>query len=249
MARPRDVTELQQKTFLQLVTDLDRVQKKQYYTHDLDLEARISNYELAAKMQLAASNVADLSKKTEVTKKLYGFDDAKTKNFGACCLMARRLVENGVRFVTVVNGGWDHHTNIKEDLPNVCYNTDRGAAALIADLHGRGLLDQTLVMWGGEFGRLPTVEQVIAKPGRDHNPHGFSVWMAGGGLKPGFDFGDTDELGYAALDQYKVTHSDVHATILHLLGLDFKTLTFEHEGRDESLVGINQTRVITEILS
>ena len=249
VARPEDVTEQQQKTFLQLVTGLDRVQKKQNYAHDLDLEARISNYELAAKMQLAASNVADLSKETDVTKKLYGFDDAQTKNFGACCLMARRLVENGVRFVTVVNGGWDHHTNIKEDLPKVCYNTDKGVAALITDLHGRGLLGQTLVIWGGEFGRLPTVEQVIAKPGRDHNPHGFSVWMAGGGLKPGFDFGDTDELGYSAIEQYKVTHSDVHATILHLLGLDFKTLTFEHEGRDESLIGINAARVITEIFA
>ena len=249
VARPRDVTEQQQSTFLQLVTGLDRVQKKRDYAHDLDLEARISNYELAAKMQLAASNVADLSKETDATKKLYGFDDAKTKNFGACCLMARRLVENGVRFVTVVNGGWDHHTNIKEDLPKVCYNTDRGVAALIADLHGRGLLEQTLVVWGGEFGRLPTIEQLIAKPGRDHNPHGFSVWMAGGGLKPGFDFGDTDEIGYSALEQYKVTHSDIHATILHLLGLDFNKLTFEHEGRNESLIGVNPARVITEILS
>jgi uncharacterized protein (DUF1501 family) len=163
--------------------------------------------------------------------------------------MARRLVENGVRFVTVVNGGWDHHGNIKEDLVKVCYRTDRGIYGLLTDLHSRGLLDSTLVVWGGEFGRLPTIERETERPGRDHNPHGFSIWMAGGGLKAGYDFGDTDELGYAALPEHKVTHSDVHATILRLLGLDFKKLTFEYEGRDESLIGVNPARVITEVLS
>jgi arylsulfatase A-like enzyme len=151
--------------------------------------------------------------------------------------------------VTVVNGGWDHHTNIREDLASVCYRTDCGTAALLDDLKSRGLLDSTLVVWGGEFGRLPTIEQVIPKPGRDHNPHGFSIWMAGGGLKSGFDFGNTDELGYTAIDSHKVTHSDVHATILQLLGLDFQKLTFDYEGRAESLIGVNPARVITEILS
>jgi uncharacterized protein (DUF1501 family) len=163
--------------------------------------------------------------------------------------MARRLVEHGVRFVTIVNGGWDHHSNIKEDLPEVCYRTDKGVAALLTDLNSRGLLDSTLVIWGSEFGRLPTVEQVTARPGRDHNPHGFSIWMAGAGLKRGFDFGQTDELGYAASGPVKLTHSDVHATILRLLGLDFKKLTFEYEGRQESLIGVNPARVITEVLA
>ena len=249
VTRPKGVTEDQQKSFLSMVNTLNQAQKKQGYSLDLDLEARIANYELAARMQLAASDVADLSKETEATKKLYGFDDPATKHYGACCLMARRLVEHGVRFVTVVNGGWDHHTNIQGDLPKVCNATDRGTAALIQDLKSRGLLDSTLVVWGGEFGRLPTIEMVIPKPGRDHNPHGFLMWMAGAGLKPGFDFGATDEFGYAALEESKITHSDVHATILHLLGLDYKALTFEHEGRDESLIGINPARVVKELLS
>jgi len=247
--RPRGVTEKEQKGFLRLVNDFNRLQMKEHYSNDNDLEARIANYELAARMQLTATDVADLSKETEATKKLYGMDDPKTANFSTCCLMARRLVESGVRFVTVVNGGWDHHTNIKEDLVEVCYRTDKGVAALLADLHSRGLLESTLVVWGGEFGRLPSIERESERPGRDHNPHGFSIWMAGGGLKRGYDFGDTDELGYAALEEYKVTHSDVHATILRLLGLDFKELTFEYEGRDESLIGVNPARVITEVLS
>jgi uncharacterized protein DUF1501 len=248
IARPKGVTEEEQRSFLRLVNDLNRVQKKQKYSRDFDLEARIANYELAARMQLAATKVADLSKETDATKKLYGMDDPKTANFSTCCLMARRLVENGVRFVTVVNGGWDHHDNIKADLPQVCYRTDHGIAGLLSDLKSRGLLESTLVVWGGEFGRLPTIERVGPRPGRDHNPHGFSIWMAGGGLKAGFDFGDTDDIGYAAVDG-RLTHSDVHATILHLLGLDFKKLTFEWEGRDESLTGINPARVVTEILA
>ncbi len=249
IARPKEITESDQKGFLSLVNGLNRVQKKQNYAEDMEMEARIANYELAARMQLAASDVADLAKETEATKKLYGFDDPKTKNYGACCLMARRMVEKGVRFVTVVNGGWDHHTNIKQDLPKVCFSTDRGVSALLTDLAGRGLLDSTLVVYGGEFGRLPTVEQVSQRPGRDHNPHGFTVWMAGGGLKQGFNFGDTDEIGYAALDEFKLTHSDIHATILHMLGLDFKKLTFPHEGRNESLIGVSPARVIKEIFA
>src|SRR5262249_55259564 len=128
IARPKDVGEEEQRSFLRLVNDLNRVQKKQKYSRDQDLEARIANYELAARMQLSATQVADLSEETEATRKLYGLDDSKTSNFGTCCLRARRLVEHGVRFVTVVNGGWDHHTNIKEDLPEVCYRTDKGIA-------------------------------------------------------------------------------------------------------------------------
>lgn len=249
IARPKDVTEQEQLNFLRLVNDLNRVQKQASYPQDAELEARIANYELAARMQLAAATVADLKQESAATRKLYGMDDPKTANFSTCCLMARRLVENGVRFVTVVNGGWDHHDNIKPDLAEVSYRTDAGIAGLLTDLKARGLLDSTLVIWGGEFGRLPTIERLTAKPGRDHNPHGFSIWMAGGGLKPGYDFGDTDELGYAALEPHKCTHSDVHATVLHLLGLDYKKLTFEYEGRSESLIGINPARVLTEVLS
>ena len=245
--RPKGISEEQQQDFLRLVNALNRAQKKEHYAKDAELDARIANYELAARMQLAATRVGDISSETEATRKLYGMDDPKRANFSACCLMARRLVEAGVRFVTVVNGGWDHHNNIKADLPDVCYRTDKGIAGLLADLKARGLLDSTLVVWGGEFGRLPTVETLVGNPGRDHNPHGFSIWMAGGGLKPGFDFGMTDELGYAVVGQ-KHTHSDVHATILHLLGLDYQKLTFEYEGRNESLIGVNPARVIQEVL-
>jgi hypothetical protein len=249
VARPKDVSHEEQLGFLRLVNDLNRVQKRRRYANDQELEARIANYELAARMQLAATDVADLSNETAATRQLYGMDDPKTANFSTCCLMARRLVERGVRFVTVVNGGWDHHTNIKADLPDVCYRTDHGVAGLITDLKSRGLLESTLVMWGGEFGRLPTVERVSARPGRDHNPHGFSIFLAGGGVKRGFDFGDTDEIGYAALGSEKFTHSHVHATVLRLLGLDYKKLTFEYEGRAESLTGVNPARVIDEIFS
>jgi hypothetical protein len=249
VSRPKDVSAGEQTSFLQLVNDLNRLHKERGHQRDLDLEARISNYELAAKMQLAATDAADLSRETEATRKLYGLDDPKTGNYGKCCLLARRLVERGVRFVTVVNGDWDHHNAIEEGLTKACYRNDQGSSGLIQDLKSRGLLESTLVVWGGEFGRLPTIETPRGKPGRDHNPHGFSIWMAGGGLKPGFDFGDTDEFGYRALDPYKVTHSDVHATILHLLGLDYRKLTFEYEGRHESLIGVNPARVITEVLS
>jgi hypothetical protein len=248
ISRPKDITEQQQTSFLKLVNNLNRVQKQEHYARDLDLDARIANYELAARMQLAATKVADLTKETEATKKLYGMDNPNTSNFSTCCLMARRLVENGVRFVTIVNGGWDHHDNIKNDLPQVCERTDRGIAGLLADLKSRGLLESTQVICGGEFGRLPTIERATAKPGRDHNPHGFSIWMAGAGLKRGFDFGDTDELGYAAVGD-KLTHSDVHATVLHLLGIDYKNLTFENEGRNESLIGVNPARVVNEVLA
>src|SRR5215472_7062028 len=170
VARPKEVTEDQQRNFLKLVNDLNRAQKKEHYSRDAELDARIANYELAARMQLAATRVGDISAETEATRKLYGMDDPKRANFSSCCLMARRLVEAGVRFVTVVNGGWDHHNNIKADLPGVCYRTDKGIAGLLADLKALGLLDSTLVVWGGEFGRLPTVETLVGNPGRDHNP-------------------------------------------------------------------------------
>jgi hypothetical protein len=246
---PKDVTGEQQSRLLRLVNNLNRQQKKEHYPLDEDLEARIKNYELAARMQLAATEIADLSKETQATKKLYGLDSGKDSSFGASCLAARRLVERGVRFVTVVVGNWDHHNAIQDGLPTMCSHIDKGMAALLIDLKSRGLLDSTLVYWGGEFGRLPTIEDLQGKPGRDHNPHGFTVFMAGGGLKPGFEYGDTDEIGYNAIPEYKLTHSDLHATIQHLLGLDFKKLSFEHEGRNETLVGVNPARVITEVLS
>jgi len=150
ISRPKMVTAEEQRSFLQWVNNLNRAQMADH-PRDLELEARIANYELAARMQLAAADVADLSKESDATKRLYGMDDPKTANFSACCLLARRLIESGVRFVTVVSGGWDHNTNIEADLAEVCYQTDRGIAALLTDLNGRGLLPTTLVIWCGEW--------------------------------------------------------------------------------------------------
>ena len=246
--RPADVSAEQQAQFLDLVNGLNRMHR-QSYPLDSDFETRISNYELAARMQMSATQAADISKESAATRAMYGVDDAESGPYGARCLLARRLVEKGVRFVSVINGGWDHHSRIEDDIQRLCKRTDQGVAALIRDLKSRGLLDETLVVWAGEFGRLPTIQSNEAKPGRDHNPYGFNIWMAGGGVKAGADYGQTDDLGYAAVEEFKLGHADVHATILHLLGLDFKKLTFEYEGRDESLTGVVPARVIHEVLS
>jgi uncharacterized protein (DUF1501 family) len=251
--RPKDMSAEQQSELLGIISGLNRRQQKAYPL-DQDLESRISNYELAARMQLEATRVADLSNESEATKALYGIDDKISGPFSRNCLLARRLVESGVRFVTVISGtgggaGWDCHNNIQGSLPGLCQSIDRGMYGLLTDLKSRGMLDDTLVVWSGEFGRLPTIEAKNVRPGRDHNPYGFSMWMAGGGVKPGIDYGDTDELGYAALTEYRLGHSDVHATIQHLFGLDFKKNTFSYEGRDETLVGVNEARVVNEILT
>ncbi len=246
--RPEDVSESQQLEFLKLVKGFNRLHQKDYPL-DQEFETRISNYELAARMQLSAMDVADISKESDATRALYGVDDPKSGGYGARCLLARRLIEKGVRFVTVINGGWDHHSNIKENIEVLCKRTDQGVAALLSDLKSRGMLDETLVVWSGEFGRLPTIQSNDAKPGRDHNPYGFNMWMAGGGVKAGAEYGQTDELGYAAVEEFKLGHSDVHATIFNQLGLDYRKLTFEYEGRNESLVGVTPARVITEVLA
>jgi hypothetical protein len=250
--RPDSMSVEQQKRLLGMVKDLDREQKAQYYPLDQDLESRIANYELAARMQLEALKVANFNEESEATKKLYGIDEKVAGPFSKLCLMARRLAESDVRFIQVYAGGggnWDTHNNIEGQLPGLCQYIDQGMSALLIDLAQRGMLDDTLVLWSGEFGRLPTIQAKNSKPGRDHNPYGFSTWMAGGGLKPGFDFGRTDDLGYAADKDFKTTHSDVHATVQHVLGLDYKKNTFPYEGRDESLVGVNPARVITELFA
>jgi len=253
--RPDDVSVEEQVRLLDAVGDLNRIQmQSRNVRFDHEFEARIKNYELAARMQLEAMKVADTSNETEATKKLYGMDDPISKEFGNRCLLARRLVESGVRFVQIISGtgggsGWDTHRNIRGALPGLCHSIDKPLAGLVKDLKSRGMLEDTLVVWSSEFGRLPTIEAQTGDPGRDHNPFGFNMWMAGGGVAPGVDYGMTDELGYAAVPEFDVTHSHIHATILHLLGLDFKKLTYKYEGRDESLVGVNPARVVTEILA
>lgn len=247
--RPESMSLDQQRRLLDMVENLNR-QQNRAYPLDQDLESRIANYELAARMQVEALKVADLSEESEATKKLYGIDERVAGPFSKLCLMARRLSERGVRFVQVYGGGggnWDTHNNIEGQLPGLCQYIDQGMSALLIDLEQRGMLKDTLVVWSGEFGRLPTIEAKNSKPGRDHNPYGFSMWMAGAGMKPGFDFGQSDELGYAAVKEHRVGHSDIHATIQHMLGIDFKKNTFPYEGRDESLVGVTPARVLNEL--
>ncbi len=216
---------------------------------DPQLEGVIGSFELAYRMQKVAPEVLDLSRESAETHKLYGIGKEPTDTFGRQCLLARRMIEAGVRFVQVSSGyHWDHHGNIERDLPTSAAKTDQPAAALVADLARRGLLDDTLVLWAGEFGRTP-VSQVSknAPPGRDHNPHGYTIWLAGGGVKPGHAHGETDDFGYLATKD-KVHMHDLHATILHLLGLDHEKLTYRFAGRDFRLTDV-YGHVVREILA
>ena len=213
------------------------------------LEARIDSYELAARMQTAATDALDISGESATTKKLYGIDQDATREYGTRCLIARRLVEYGVRFVQLFLNGqpWDNHQNIHGALPGICRRTDQPAAALVTDLKQRGLLDSTVVHWGGEIGRLPVV-QSRSKPGRDHNGQGFSTWLAGGGFKPGTIYGETDEVGHRAVVN-KVTANDYQATLLHLFGLDHNGLVYHHNGQQKKLTAGRPARVVTDILA
>jgi hypothetical protein len=218
-----------------------------------DLEARIASFQLAARMQLVASEALNLSQETAETQRLYGLDDPLTREYGSNCLLARRLIERGVRFVQVYTSAqyWDHHSRIVGDLPACCRRTDKPVAALIKDLKRRGLLDTTIVHWGGEMGRLPVIQgggTNRAAIGRDHNVYGFSMWLAGGGFKGGHIHGATDDFGYRAVRD-RVGPSDYHATLLHLLGLDSQRLAFRHGTRELRLVdGEPPGRIVRELL-
>jgi uncharacterized protein (DUF1501 family) len=199
-------------------------------------EGRIQSFETAFRMQAAAPAVQDLTKETAETHQLYGIDDKVTENFGRQCLMARRFAEAGVRFVQCTHSyKWDQHENLKRDHTNNAREVDRPIAGLLADLKRRGLLKDTLVLWGGEFGRTPVAQ---GKDGRDHNPHGFTMFLAGGGVKAGLSHGATDDYGYHATEDRVHIH-DLHATILHLLGLDHTKLTYRHAGRDFRLTDVH----------
>ena len=205
---------------------------------DSDLEARISSFELAFRMQQEAPEAFDLSRESPATHRLYGTDHPVTELFGRQCLLARRLAERGVRFIQLFdapkNNAWDHHSGLREDLPKRCAAVDQPIAALLTDLKSRGLLEDTLVLWGGEFGRTPTAE---GTNGREHHPFGFTMWMAGGGVRGGHVHGATDDFGWHAV-QDKVHVHDLHATILHLMGLDHKRLTYRFAGRDYRLTDV-----------
>ena len=232
-----------------LLGRLDQIHKHNH-PGEAQLDARIASYELAARMQLEASDALDISKETDATREMYGIGDDATDSYGKRCLMARRLAERGVRYIQIyVNGNlWDHHTNLESGMRACSLRTDKPVAGLLADLKQRGLLKDTLVIWGAEFGRLPISQLGGASDGRDHNPRGFSIWMAGAGLKPGMSYGNTDELGYKAVEN-PVSVTDWQATVLHMLGLDYQRLTIDQNGLKEKLTSVYEARIVKEIFA
>jgi hypothetical protein len=222
----------------------------QAHPGEADLEARIASYELAAAMQTAATEALDLTREPEHIHKLYGLDQPLTREYGSRCLVARRLIERGVRYVQLFLGGqpWDNHQSLKKGLSDICQRTDRPAAALVTDLKQRGLLDTTLVHWGGEIGRLPVSEGTLDENcGRDHNGQGFSIWMAGGGIRGGMTYGETDEVGHRAAVNV-VTPNDYQATVFRLMGLDHSKLVYQFNGREQQITDGRPARIVQEIL-
>lgn len=238
----------------QNLTFLQKLNRRHLEEHpgEADLEARIASYELAAAMQTAATEALDISRETAATHALYGIDDPATQEYGTRCLIARRLVERGVRFVQLFLGGqpWDSHSSIRSSLPAICKRTDKPSAGLVKDLKQRGMLDSTVVHWGGEIGRLPVTEVRgdANAAGRDHNGQGFSMWVAGGGFRPGMTFGETDEFGHRAVTNV-VTPNDFQATLFHLFGLDHTQLSFLHSGREQQITAGREARLLREIMA
>jgi membrane-anchored protein YejM (alkaline phosphatase superfamily) len=250
LANPKDVTDERQRKKLALLAELNR-QHAASRPEQTELEARIASYELAFRMQAAAPEAVDFTRESTKTLELYGVGKKPTDEFGRNCLIARRLVERGVRFVQLYSGGghledtWDAHQSVEKNHGQHAAEVDQPISALLTDLAARGLLDSTLVVWGGEFGRMPFSEGKN-EPGRNHNPYGFSMWFAGAGVKGGMTYGATDEFGFEAVEKKAHVH-DLHATILHLMGLDHEKLTYFHQGRHERLTDV-AGRVVTEIL-
>jgi hypothetical protein len=246
LAPPPERNQAAQRARLDFVQQLNR-RHHAARREDSDLEARIAVYELAYRMQAAAPDAVDLSRETAQTQRLYGLDERATERMGRCCLLARRLVERGVRFVQIYCGSgskWDAHANVEENHARYCRESDQPIAGLLKDLKRRGLLESTLVVWGGEFGRTPMSE---SGNGRDHNPFGFTMWLAGGGIKGGLTYGATDDIGLYAVED-KVHVHDLHATLLHCLGINHRKLTYLYNGRDERAT-INGGKVIQALLS
>lgn len=232
---------------LELLKDLDRLKRPGVHSiADAEMDARIESFELAFRMQTEAPEVLDISGESKSINRLYGIDGGPTDDFGRQCLLARRMSESGVRFIQVSHRYWDQHGSLRQKHAELAKQVDQPIAGLLTDLKQRGLLDDTLVIWGAEFGRTSTA-QGAGKNGRDHNPHGFTYWMAGGGVKAGFSYGETDEFGYYATHN-KVHVHDLHATILHLLGLDHERLTYKYGGRDFRLTDV-EGNVVDSILA
>lgn len=236
-----------------LISELDQIHRDDHPGYP-QLDARLSSYELAARMQLSTSDALNIAQESSKTLELYGIGKEPTDSYGRRCLYARRLVERGVRFVQLFIDGqiWDNHSKIATDLKSACDRTDKPIAALLTDLKDRGLIDETLVLWGGEMGRLPIAQIGKDKPkhmaGRDHNKQAMCAWMAGGGVKAGYVHGETDELGFAATHD-KVSVTQWHATVLRLLGLDHHQLTFHRNGLDERLTGVEEVQPVAALIS
>jgi hypothetical protein len=251
LVRPTAMTDAEQRHQLDFLKELNQIHRQKFEAES-ELAARIESFELAYRMQMAAPETIDLDKEPAHIQELYGLSDPACQHFARQCLIARRLLERGVRYVQIYSGGmenqlsWDGHIDIKGNHAQFAAETDKPVAALLTDLAQRGLLDDTLVIWGGEFGRLP-IAQTGQKPGRDHNPHCFTLWLAGGGAKGGVSYGESDEVGYKAAVN-KVHINDIHATILHLLGIDHKQLTYKYNGRRFRLTDV-AGQVIREVLA
>jgi uncharacterized protein (DUF1501 family) len=249
---PAGVTNASQRRSLDLLKTLNEEHLRDHQAES-ELAARIESYELAYRMQTEALRAVDVERETAETRALYGIDEKQTADFGRKCLIARRLIENGVRFIQLYSGGghiedtWDGHNDCITNHRTHAGETDKPIAALIADLKRIGLWDDTLLVWGGEFGRTPTSEGV-GKPGRDHDWHGFSMWLAGGGVRGGQAIGATDEFGFRAVED-RCHVSDLHATILHLMGIDHKRLTFPHQGLNQRLTGVEERKVLMKAIA
>ncbi len=238
--------DLQSDTF-SLINRLNR--RRMEIVHDPEIATRIASFEMAARLQTSAPALMDLNSETAETLSLYGCDPGKP-SFARACLLARRMVERGVRYVSIFHSGWDAHSNVRGNVANNCKTTDQASAALVTDLKQRGMLDETLVLWGGEFGRTPMVESNAAlgrAQGRDHHPQAFTIWMAGGGIRPGVTLGATDDFGFH-ITENPVHIYDLQATLLHCLGLDHERLTFHHAGRDFRLTDVHG-EVVKQVLS
>ncbi|MDA1276754.1 MAG: DUF1501 domain-containing protein [Verrucomicrobia bacterium] len=252
LATPAGTSETTQRNSLDLLNQLNQ-EHLSSKPGESELAARIQSYELAYRMQTSAATAVDLSRESQRTREMYGLDQKLTADFGTKCLITRRLLEKGVRFVQLYSGGghiedtWDGHNDCISNHKLHAGETDRPIAALMADLKRTGLWDETLIVWGGEFGRTPTSEGVD-KPGRDHDWHGFSMWLAGAGVKGGQAIGATDELGFKAVDE-PCHVSELHATILHLMGLDHRRLTYFHQGLDQRLTGVVERNIVTRAIS
>ena len=246
VSNPKGMDDKVRRRLLDSVRDLNQL--KLDAMDDPEINTRIQSYEMAYRMQSSVPELMDLKREPQEILELYGAEPGKS-SFANNCLLARRLVERGVRFVQLYHRGWDHHSNLPADIAKTCQNVDRPSAALIRDLKLRGLLDDTLVIWGGEFGRTPMNQGDMANGnyGRDHHMKAFTIWMAGGGIKPGITIGATDELGYNAVED-PVTVNDFQATVLHCLGIDHEKLTFRFQGRDFRLTDVSG-EVVAKVLA